>query len=84
MTMSAPFSYNRTMNKLLVLFHSIESRKQIPMAEKYANMLIKRTVEKHIPKDKTLGGYWEKETMQKLLSKVIQNNVYRLLEDERL
>jgi hypothetical protein len=81
--MSAPLTYNRTMNKLIVLFHSIKTRKQIPMAENYANLLVKRTVENYVPKDKTLSGYWEKDALRALLSEIVANNVYRLLEDER-
>lgn len=80
--MSAPLTYNRTMNKLLMLFHSIESRKQIPMAEAYAKLLVKRTVENYAPKNDTLSGYWDKQSMGKMLYGIVENNVYRLLEDE--
>ena len=61
-------TYNQTLNKLIILFESITSEKQIPMAEKYSKMLVCRVETKKV--DECCFDFEGRRTRKMLLNLV--------------
>ena len=68
-------TYNQTINKLILLFGTITDRRQITMAEKYANRLVTRV---NVYAKRESDRYFKKWDIEDELRKLIASNVERL------